>query len=766
MVIKEIHLRNFATHKKEDVAFPKEGIFLLAGRNGIGKSSFLEAIGFALYGYHATRAKTIEELRHRDVGSDDEMSVRILFEDTRGATYEVFRGVVNGETTVRAVDAEGIAYEGPASVKSCLEEVLGGLDAKTFYLSFFAQQNDLATLTTMRGGERRAFIHKMLGINLLDAANKEAGTQVRKAASHIEVNEEILADRPVDIIQSELLNNRNDIITAFIEQSQAQDVYDKMKTELDVLETNAKNLREDREKHLEAKQMIKLLRDGKLPQLQKTLTEKQAVLETMKEKRNFVKENQDVETEAAELREKREKLLEEQKLHQQRQNLEEKIVRGKEKLATISIETEDLGVLEVNEEELRESLTQMREEIAALNNRSAELEQNKKLLLDQEECAVCLRPLIGKEAQTVLENIDSQITEAQSLIEAKSVEIENLSVQVETAKKYEQEKSKIQANLQATQVTLEELEAELKELITPKIRKEEIVSQLQKFTTKLATIDELVKEVGYAKRFLEENQEVDAEIEQLIEENEALNKELDDQGVALRDSTFEEEAYNENEIKTQSTRSKLEEIKEAVLKTTHSCQSHSQEMIRLGSEFVKQEEKERALKEDREKLKTISELNVLIKEFKQHLSAQIRPQIEEVTSEMFNTLSNGKFPSMSVDENYEIYVEYMGGKMPIRLVSGGEEQRANLCLRLALTRLVSARSGAPIRFIVLDEIFGNQDEDYRQLIVDSLEELRAYYPQIFLVSHVGDLNDSEFINAIINFDDEKDEHRAEVVVRA
>ena len=49
MKINRIYLENYRIHEKLEVEFDK-GINLLLGENGKGKSSILEAIGYALFG--------------------------------------------------------------------------------------------------------------------------------------------------------------------------------------------------------------------------------------------------------------------------------------------------------------------------------------------------------------------------------------------------------------------------------------------------------------------------------------------------------------------------------------------------------------------------------------------------------------------------------------------------------------------------------------------------------------------------------------------
>jgi len=66
---------------------------------------------------------------------------------------------------------------------------------------------------------------------------------------------------------------------------------------------------------------------------------------------------------------------------------------------------------------------------------------------------------------------------------------------------------------------------------------------------------------------------------------------------------------------------------------------------------------------------------------------------------------------------------------------------------LALTSLVG--NNARVGFLVLDEVFSAQDAGHREAILASLGKIRESYPQIFIVSHEGDMRDSPMIDWVI-----------------
>ena len=98
---------------------------------------------------------------------------------------------------------------------------------------------------------------------------------------------------------------------------------------------------------------------------------------------------------------------------------------------------------------------------------------------------------------------------------------------------------------------------------------------------------------------------------------------------------------------------------------------------------------------------------------------------------------------MELDEDYNIFLYDQTAKFPMARFSGGEQDLANLCLRIAISQVVAERSGrSQINFIVLDEIFGSQDELRKEMILLALQQLSSQFRQIFIITHVEGIKDS------------------------
>ena len=76
--------------------------------------------------------------------------------------------------------------------------------------------------------------------------------------------------------------------------------------------------------------------------------------------------------------------------------------------------------------------------------------------------------------------------------------------------------------------------------------------------------------------------------------------------------------------------------------------------------------------------------------------------------------------------------------------SGGEKQRVNICVSLAINFLVASRGGLP--FIMMDEIFLSMDNRGKEMTMELLYSLKKDIPSIFVISNTEDILNESFDN--------------------
>ncbi|HEX6643821.1 MAG TPA: SbcC/MukB-like Walker B domain-containing protein, partial [Gemmatimonadales bacterium] len=128
------------------------------------------------------------------------------------------------------------------------------------------------------------------------------------------------------------------------------------------------------------------------------------------------------------------------------------------------------------------------------------------------------------------------------------------------------------------------------------------------------------------------------------------------------------------------------------------------------------------------------ELDRALADLRTDLNQTLRPELSEIASAFVRDLTNGRYTELELDEDYMATLLDEGD--PKAVISGGEEDIANLALRLAISQMIAERAGQPLSLLVLDEIFGSLDEERRTAVVELLRSLADRFPQVILITHV------------------------------
>ncbi len=92
-------------------------------------------------------------------------------------------------------------------------------------------------------------------------------------------------------------------------------------------------------------------------------------------------------------------------------------------------------------------------------------------------------------------------------------------------------------------------------------------------------------------------------------------------------------------------------------------------------------------------------------------------------------------------ETLEINVHDELGPRSYEMYSGGEAFRVNLSLRIALSKVLAQRMGAPLPTLFIDEGFGTQDAAGREQVLDVISSIQDDFEQIIVITHLDDLKD-------------------------
>jgi exonuclease SbcC len=125
------------------------------------------------------------------------------------------------------------------------------------------------------------------------------------------------------------------------------------------------------------------------------------------------------------------------------------------------------------------------------------------------------------------------------------------------------------------------------------------------------------------------------------------------------------------------------------------------------------------------------------------LRNRVKPQVERYMSQILPVITSGRYKAVQLEDDYTVRVfdPEAGEFRPKEVFSGGTEDQLLLAMRLAFAlALIPQAKGRNPEFLFLDEPLGSSDKVRREGILQLMHtELSQNFKQIFLISHVGDL---------------------------
>jgi exonuclease SbcC len=125
------------------------------------------------------------------------------------------------------------------------------------------------------------------------------------------------------------------------------------------------------------------------------------------------------------------------------------------------------------------------------------------------------------------------------------------------------------------------------------------------------------------------------------------------------------------------------------------------------------------------------------------LRNRVKPQVERYMSQILPVITSGRYKAVQLEDDYTVRVfdPEAGEFRPKEVFSGGTEDQLLLAMRLAFAlALIPQAKGRNPEFLFLDEPLGSSDKVRREGILELMhKELSLNFKQIFLISHVGDL---------------------------
>ncbi|MGY2802668.1 DNA repair protein SbcC/Rad50 [Thermostichus sp. MS-CIW-25] len=93
-------------------------------------------------------------------------------------------------------------------------------------------------------------------------------------------------------------------------------------------------------------------------------------------------------------------------------------------------------------------------------------------------------------------------------------------------------------------------------------------------------------------------------------------------------------------------------------------------------------------------------------------------------------------------DTLDILIADPHGTRPYETYSGGEAFRINFAIRLALSRLLTQRSGSDLQTLLIDEGFGSQDATGRAQLLAAINAIAPDFACILVITHIPSLQDA------------------------
>lgn len=233
----------------------------------------------------------------------------------------------------------------------------------------------------------------------------------------------------------------------------------------------------------------------------------------------------------------------------------------------------------------------------------------------------------------------------------------------------------------------------------------------------------------------------------------------------LIDLAFSEEALGEAKAALEEASLQLEAARKKASDQTVRLGLAEGNLERLRAEAARKRELEERAAAMRRRVQVVETTRSLANRFMDAILVRMRREIAESAGRILQEVT-GKYGRISIDEEFNILVEDEGEFYPISRYSGGEIDMIAVSVRVAISeRLMRfSQNGPGYSFLILDEIFGSQDVEHRESMINMLRSLDDRFPQIFAISHIGEVQ-GQFDNTILVVEEEDGSSRIEVDLR-
>jgi len=296
------------------------------------------------------------------------------------------------------------------------------------------------------------------------------------------------------------------------------------------------------------------------------------------------------------------------------------------------------------------------------------------------------------------------------------------------------------------QQALHELEDELAKLGYDSRQHDEARQRL----TNLEHYEELKRKLGEAERLVSEEKEAASRADEAAQElrhslkadnqkRQDLSKELDQLPQLASDLA-------QAETEHQALAAQQKQAQEAIW-------SMKGKLERLTELEIKRQEKEKLVAQASREEKIYKDLAQAFgkRGIQALLIESALPEIETKANELLSRMTDNRMhikietqretKAGNVVETLDIKISDELGTRNYEMFSGGEAFRINFAIRIALSKLLARRAGAPLPTLVIDEGFGTQDSVGIEKLKEAINSIQDDFDKILVITHIEELRD-------------------------
>jgi DNA repair protein SbcC/Rad50 len=493
---------------------------------------------------------------------------------------------------------------------------------------------------------------------------------------------------------------------------------------------------------------------------------------------------EDLERTERELREEEDKLRELAALHRGRANADEReagnVDKARDAIESGAEEHCPTCHREFESGEQEEISDTLRRQAAAIRRRAArETEDAEKFSASADETAEKLRRTVSK------------LNRWRELRQNKIRAEDRVDVRLEALAKARSELGEIEERIAGTEAPteedLEEIRARrdrLRELrdARPQIRSladehAKLVTRLTGLTESLEALAGLTYDAGVHREKREEKDRLERalgrveelerrlatrpEVEQALEDAVEQGRQAEATAEGLRREisalAFDESAYEASVERVTAAEEKLSGLRDAREGLGGQWKDADHRIDMTRTELRRLDDDRKLANEKTAAASRMDEMDGLFTQFFRSLTARARPMLEVEASNLVRELTDGRYERMEFDDNFRVkLLDRFDDSYAIERFSGGEADVASLSARVALSRIVASRGSNTLGFLVLDEVFGSLDAGRRNNVLHALERLKRSFGQIFIISHVAEVQESALVDEVWMLEEDED----------